>query len=58
MREWMTTLEDGSIRVCCESGGIEACTVVSSMHLVYAKRPQLRRRVNELAREAFAEASY
>jgi len=54
----MTTLEDGSIRVCCESNGIEACAVVSSMHLVYAKRPQLQQRVNELAREAFADASY
>ena len=58
MREWMTTLEDGSIRVCYKSGGIEACAVVSSMHLVYTKRPQLRQRLNELAREAFAEASH
>lgn len=43
MKETLQTLEDGSLRVCVSDEGSEPiCAIVSSMHLVYQKLPQLR----------------
>jgi hypothetical protein len=46
-------LEDGCYKVCLSEDGITSCTVVSSMHLVEDKVPQLKRANKTAALEAF-----
>ena len=40
-------------RVCLERDGIQACTLVSSMHLVEEKRRQLERAILDTSKQAF-----
>ena len=40
-------------KVCLESHGVRACTLVSSMHLVEDKRRQLQRSVLVASQQAF-----
>ncbi|MFM1900290.1 MULTISPECIES: hypothetical protein [unclassified Synechococcus] len=47
-------LDDGAIRVCLRQDGIEACTVVSSFHLVEDKRRQLELSIQRKAAAAFS----
>jgi hypothetical protein len=47
------TLKDGSVRCTLTIDGITATTIVSSMHLVQEKEPQLRRSIAKQAAEAF-----
>ena len=42
-------------KVCLESNGVRACTLVSSMHLVEDKRRQLQRSVYLVSARAFDE---
>ncbi len=59
MTETMETLPDGCIRVCVSEDGFEpVCCIVSSMHLVYQKVPQLRARLAMQARHAILDSSY
>ena len=46
-------LEDGCYKVCLTEDAITSCTVVSSMHLIEDKVPQLRRANQAAAMEAF-----
>ena len=46
-------LEDGCYKVCLTEDGITSCTVVSSMHLVEDKVPQLKRANSVAAKGAF-----
>lgn len=46
-------LEDGCYKVCLTEDGITSCTVVSSMHLVEDKVPQLKRANSVAAHGAF-----
>ena len=43
------------MEVCLEEDGIRMCTIVSSMHLVYEKEPQLREAIKREAYRAFIE---
>tara|TARA_Y200000002_G_scaffold371483_1_gene368166 strand:+ start:284 stop:451 length:168 start_codon:yes stop_codon:yes gene_type:complete len=55
----METLPDGCIRVCVSEDGFEpVCCIVSSMHLVYQKVPQLRASLAMQAKHAILDSSY
>ena len=50
----ITQHEDGSYRVCLKEDAIEVCTTCSSAHLIDDKTAQIRRRIREIAAEAYA----
>ena len=50
----ITTLDDGYYRVCLAEDAIEICTSCSSAHLIDDKVAQLRRRIRDIAAEAYA----
>ena len=50
----ITQLDDGYYRVCLNEDSIEICTTCSSAHLIDDKVAQLRRRIRDIAAEAFA----
>ena len=52
----ITQLDDGYYRVCLTDTGIEACTTCSSAHLIDDKVAQLRRRISDIAAEAYEPA--
>lgn len=59
MAETIQTLPDGSIRVCVTEDGFgPVCCIVSSMHLVYQKVPQLRATLAMQAKHAILDSSY
>lgn len=47
--------DDGAYKVCLNQDGFQACTYVSSMHLVYDKQPQLKAVVAKLAADAYKQ---
>ena len=49
----ITQLDDGYYRVCLSQDAIEACTTCSSAHLIDDKVAQLRRRITDIAAEAY-----
>lgn len=52
----ITQLDDGYYRVCLTQDAIEACTTCSSAHLIEDKVAQLRRRITDIAAEAYEPA--
>ena len=51
----LATTPDGMYMVCLEEDGIRECCMVSSMHLVEEKEPQLRRAIRRRAFAALIE---
>ena len=51
----LATTSDGMYQVCLEEDGFRECCVVSSMHLVQDKEPQLRRAIRRRAFNALIE---
>lgn len=51
----MSTLDDGSVKVCLTEDGFTACAIVSSMHLAADKENQLRASIQKQALNAMFE---
>ena len=55
MSKEISTLPDGTVRMCLEQDGITACTYVSSHHLVEDKGGYLRESIRRQAERAYEQ---
>jgi hypothetical protein len=53
MNQEISTLPDGTVRMCLTEAGITACTYVSSHHLVEGKWAYLKENIDRQAQRAF-----